>query len=1322
MADIVGRIIKPTAQFIEDLARKLPEAFGKGHHRIGQSIHKAADEFDKAEDDLTAKAGHRPHDFGEGHHDPEDVGAVGATAAAGAKGGEKAAGDAARDAGEGSHADGDGADDLRGDDLDKAAIPGGERHCATDPVDVATGDMVMAATDVRLPGALPFSLERTHISSYRNGKWFGSSWASTLDQRLQLDAEGVVFATADGMRLQYPPPRGGEVIMPFKGPRLELSWSGVPGDPMRVGDPRSGETLVFDHPRPAPGVPGAIVLRLSAIEDRDRRRVEITWADDDTPALIAHHGGYRVAVDVHPDLPRITALRLLDADGPDGPGTETTLLHYGYDDVGDLVEITDSSGRPLRLTYDDHHRVTRWTDRLGTSYDYTYDEAGRVTATHGTDDFMSSTFSYDEATRTTAFTDSLGHTTTYLRNAAYRLIRTVDPLGNAMLQEWDADNRLMTSVTDSSGQVFRYTYDDADNIVTVARPDGTAANIAYNELCQPVEVNEPDGLTWRHTYDVLGHRLKTNDGAGAETSYTYDAAGNPVTVTDALGHTVHLSHNAAGLVTGWTDQMGRDTRLSYDALGRPVRLTDPLGGITRYTWTVEGLPRRIEYPDGSHESWERDAEGNVTAHTDRAGHMRRIVYTTFDLLATRTMPDGSEYRFSYDTELRLVEVTNPAGLIWEYRYDPAGRLVGETDFNGCSLTYAYDVSGRLASRTSPSGESTRFVRDRLGRVIEEHRGEDVTRFERDPVGRLLRATNASSELVRRFDAARRMVAETVDGLTTTFDYDALSRPTRRATPAGAVSEWTYEADGTPRTMTAAGRTMRFEFDANGRETTRAFDGGAVLRQGWDQCDRLVSQIAGASDGTAVTVDRAYTYGPEGFLIGMRERGRGDLTFGLDTTGRINRVEAAEWSEAYAYDPSGNITRAATPLTDTPDQERLYTGTLIRRAGRTLYEQDDRGRVVRTVKKLLNGQSRVQTFTWDVDDRLVETVTPEGVRWRYLYDPLGRRTAKQRLSMDDQIVSETRFTWDGSQLAEARTSEGRSTTWDYLPGTHQPFAQVDLNDREDIDARFHAIVTDLTGAPRELLTPDGGLAWRRTQTVWGLSRDTDGHAPVTCPLRFPGQYEDPETGWNHNFARHYEPETGRYTSPDPLGLDPAPNHFAYVGNPYSASDPLGLVPNCQDMYDWEGSVRYGRLDHLGRPTGISASVRPEMLDEGSKAGRVTPPGWRGNGDAFNEARGHLLARMLGGVGKGRGALTQMARRNLVTLTDLPTNSPEMRDNFEQKIYDAVDKGETIQYNVKPIYEGTNPIPVRLEISAFDNRGFHLGGRVENPASGVRTGVQ
>ncbi|MGW1606719.1 polymorphic toxin type 28 domain-containing protein, partial [Streptomyces eurythermus] len=63
-----------------------------------------------------------------------------------------------------------------------------------------------------------------------------------------------------------------------------------------------------------------------------------------------------------------------------------------------------------------------------------------------------------------------------------------------------------------------------------------------------------------------------------------------------------------------------------------------------------------------------------------------------------------------------------------------------------------------------------------------------------------------------------------------------------------------------------------------------------------------------------------------------------------------------------------------------------------------------------------------------------------------------------------------------------------------------------------------------------------------------------------PLRFPGQYYDPETGLHYNYFRHYDPETARYLTPDPLGLTPAPNPVTYVRNPCGWADPLGLAPD------------------------------------------------------------------------------------------------------------------------------------------------------------------
>jgi RHS repeat-associated protein len=163
---------------------------------------------------------------------------------------------------------------------------------------------------------------------------------------------------------------------------------------------------------------------------------------------------------------------------------------------------------------------------------------------------------------------------------------------------------------------------------------------------------------------------------------------------------------------------------------------------------------------------------------------------------------------------------------------------------------------------------------------------------------------------------------------------------------------------------------------------------------------------------------------------------------------------------------------------------------------------------------------------------------------------------------------------------------------------------------------------------------GDIAWHTRTTLWGTTswnRDANAYTP----LRFPGQYADPETGLHYNFFRHYDPDVARYTSPDPFGLAPAPNPMAYVHNPQTWSDPLGLVPKAckMDRYKWDGSVRFGKLDDLNRPTGVWASLRKEMLRTGSEAGTTRTPGWRGDGTAFNEARGHLLANILGGPGKG-----------------------------------------------------------------------------------------
>ncbi len=64
--------------------------------------------------------------------------------------------------------------------------------------------------------------------------------------------------------------------------------------------------------------------------------------------------------------------------------------------------------------------------------------------------------------------------------------------------------------------------------------------------------------------------------------------------------------------------------------------------------------------------------------------------------------------------------------------------------------------------------------------------------------------------------------------------------------------------------------------------------------------------------------------------------------------------------------------------------------------------------------------------------------------------------------------------------------------------------------------------------------------------------------VENPFRFPGQYYDQETGLHYNWNRYYDPKTGRYLTPDPIGLEGGINLFLYAAsNALNRFDPDGL---------------------------------------------------------------------------------------------------------------------------------------------------------------------
>jgi len=282
------------------------------------------------------------------------------------------------------------------------------------------------------------------------------------------------------------------------------------------------------------------------------------------------------------------------------------------------------------------------------------------------------------------------------------------------------------------------------------------------------------------------------------------------------------------------------------------------------------------------------------------------------------------------------------------------------------------------------------------------------------------------------------------------------------------------------------------------------------------------------------------------LGGIRE-------FDLDSVGRVTAVTAPERREQYGYGPNGVLT----------GPNRTHAGTLPRTAGASRYEHDAQGRMTARHTRTLSGRTRTWRYAWNADDRLVAVTTPDGVTWRYHYDALGRRVAKLRLGADGRVAEQTAFVWDGATLVEQIHSVGQAITWDYQPGGFTPIVQTERiqTPQEWVDSRFYAIVTDLIGTPQELVDSYGTVAWRQPTTLWG-GQLAGPPQQAYCPLRFPGQYFDPETGNNYNLFRYYDPEAAGYLAPDPLGLDAGPNPNAYVPNPVGWLDPLGLA-RCDD---------------------------------------------------------------------------------------------------------------------------------------------------------------
>ena len=167
--------------------------------------------------------------------------------------------------------------------------------------------------------------------------------------------------------------------------------------------------------------------------------------------------------------------------------------------------------------------------------------------------------------------------------------------------------------------------------------------------------------------------------------------------------------------------------------------------------------------------------------------------------------------------------------------------------------------------------------------------------------------------------------------------------------------------------------------------------------------------------------------------------------------------------------------------------------------------------------------------------------------------------------------------------------------------------------------FH---NDHLGTPQAMSDASGRKVWEAEYDPFGkatVNHDPDGDGRVAVNnLRFPGQYYDAETGLHYNYHRDYDPATGRYLQPDPIGLVGGPNVYSYVyDNPLSYADPFGLDVNVcyySDAAAGAGHIGYGFPGEqgttgfypTGNPFGSPGVVKDDTQKEKSCKTVESPP--------------------------------------------------------------------------------------------------------------------
>ncbi len=885
---------------------------------------------------------------------------------------------------------------------------------------------------------------------------------------------------------------------------------------------------------------------------------------------------------------------------------EDLIEKNAYDIMGNIVESLCFSpeGKLLSANYMGYNLNNQLIWQQGANPEnityFDYHTSGKIKAKRQhlpTQNRVACTlFSYDVMGYLTEEIDALGCTT----------YRTYDALGNIVSQTkeghttkycYEAGGLLKTMQSPSGAKTTKY-YTTNGLVKNQLYPDCASASITYDVFCLPI-VETKHGVTWTISYDdALKEVSKTHVATGEIERRRYDARGNLIAFTDCVGAVWTKTYDQLNRIKTEVTPTGEKTTYSYAA--NVVVCSRPNGELIKTLYEAGKVKKSAIYDAENHliesssysydpitdqektvsgdrvtltwlnafgkpvktqqgkiiKTFTYDVCGGCISTTDGDGKTTQQTLDGLGRISKKELPGGALILCFYDVDSNRTKVVLPNGVIWKASYDGMGRKTTETvhalDASTQNWSYTYQ-EGYLKEKKDPLGRLWEYTYDSRGRLLQEKVGAWKKLYTYDARGLLLSLEQVSvqssswpanlwytpteerTKIERNYNLDGRLTHESV------YLNEQLIQKTEQTWQPGK------------RHLSTSNHLRTYTYQNNRLSSITSHD--IALHFTYDESGSLIKKSS-----PVARVDKQYN--PEGlpeFFRSHLPQNTFEETFDWSASGKLRNYHSSFQEKQFTYTNSGYL-QTAGKESYTFDFGDIGSGT--RTGAPDCYVPkgglDAFSRVVKEINEdapsftsydaigqvIIEG---AKACTWDPWGRLIKV--QDAATWEASYDGLGRRLQTRYTPENDATITTSFFYDPQEEFQEIGLSIDDKTYWKL----HGPQCCEAI-----FDEKGHSVFLQYNALNELIAVVD------QTQTTY-IETTSSSYGPQGNPtpitdlfsyaksLSWHSKSLDP-TGLIWLGKRYYNPQTGRFLSPDPVGHPTCLDLYAYtIGDPVNYVD-------------------------------------------------------------------------------------------------------------------------------------------------------------------------